>query len=139
MDDLVNALWAGEIKNAQTSLDRILEATLSFYQEYHEYSHHLILDGFFTGKGYLVQSERESGYGRSDLFVLDPGRMRCLILELKHVKNESEMKTALKEASGQIIIKRYESVLEYEGYTTCLKYGMAFYDKKCLIEQSCEE
>ena len=96
---------------------------------------HLILDGFFTGKGYLVQSERESGYGRSDLFILDPGRMRCLVLELKHEKDESEMETAIKEASGQIVRKHYESVLKYEGYTTCLKYSIAFCDKKCLIKQ----
>ena len=134
--DLVNALWAGEIGAAEAALAQILEATLSFYHEYHEYSYHLILDGFFTGFGYRVQSERESGYGRSDLFVLDPGRARCLILELKHVKNESEMKTALDEASNQMVNKRYESILKYEGYTACLKYGMAFWDKKCLLGRS---
>ena len=134
----MNALWAGEVGVAESALTQILEATLSFYHEYHEYSYHLILDGFFTGFGYKVQSERESGYGRSDLFILDPGRMRCLILELKHVKNESEMKTALAEASSQIVIKRYESILKYDGYTTCLKYGMAFYDKRCLVGQVTE-
>ena len=131
--DLVNALWAGESKNAESALNQILEATLSFYHEYHEYSYHLILDGFFTGFGYLVQSERESGYGRSDLFILDPSRKRGLILELKHVKEESAMEAALNEASGQIVNKRYESILKYEGYTACLKYSMAFCDKKCNI------
>ena len=80
-----------------------------------------------------MQSERESGYGRSNLFILDPGRQRGMILELKHVKEESAMMTALDEASSQIVNNRYESILKYEGYTTCLKYGMAFYDKKCLI------
>ena len=42
-------LWAGEAGKAQAVMNQILEATLSFYHEYHEYSYHLILDGFFTG------------------------------------------------------------------------------------------
>lgn len=128
--DLVNALWAGEIEKAQNALNQILEAVLSFYHEYHEYSYHLILDGFFTGLGYRVQSERETGYGRSDLIILDPARQRCLILELKHVKKEEEMTAALKEASSQIVEKEYDSQLMYEGYRTRFRYGMAFCDKK---------
>ena len=131
--DLVNALWADEIEKAEASLDQILEATLSFYHEYHEYSYHLILDGFFTGLGYRVQSERETGYGRSDLLILDPARQRCLILELKHVKKEEEMAHALNEASSQIIQKKYESQLRYDGYTVRLQYGMVFYDKQTRI------
>ena len=132
--DLVNALWAGEIENAQNALGQILEVTLSFYHEYHEYSYHLILDGFFTGLGYRVQSERETGYGRSDLIILDPARQRCLIMELKHVKKEDMIEAALKEASSQIIQKKYDSRLRYEGYQTRLRYGMAFFDKRAIIE-----
>ena len=131
--DFVNALWACEISNAQSALADILEATLSFYHEYHEYSYHLILDGFFTGIGYTVDSERETGYGRSDLIIRDPGRKRGMILELKHVEKEADMEAALKEASEQMIVKKYDSRLDYEGYTTRLRYGMAFCDKKCLI------
>ena len=133
VSDLVNALWAGETKMAQSSLNQILEATLSFYHEYHEYSYHLILDGFFTGRGYQVLSEIETGYGRSDLVVLDRARARSMVLELKHVKEEKEMAAALKEASSQIIRKKYGSRLKYEGYTKRLQYGMAFYDKQALI------
>ena len=116
-----------------SALADILEATLSFYHEYHEYSYHLILGGFFTGFGYTVDSERETGYGRSDLIIRDPGRKRGMILELKHVEKEAEMEAALKEASEQMIVKKYDSRLDYEGYTTRLRYGMAFCDKKCLI------
>ena len=133
--DLVSALWAEETGQAQAALNQILEATLSFYHAYHEYSYHLILDGFFTGLGYRVQSERETGYGRSDLIILDPARNRCLILELKHVKKESEMEDALKEAASQMIQRKYESQLQYEGYRVRLKYGMAFCEKKARIEK----
>ena len=133
--DLINGLWAGEIERAESSLNQILEATLSFYHEYHEYSYHLILDGFFTGLGYLVQSERETGYGRSDLIILDPARQRCMILEIKHVKTEDEMESALREAVSQTVKGKYESQVIYEGYTTRIQYGMAFWDKHSLIKR----
>ncbi|MBE5846018.1 MAG: hypothetical protein E7302_18010 [Butyrivibrio sp.] len=133
VNDLVKALWTRNVQNAEEALNQILEATLSFYHEYREYSYHLILDGFFTGKGYIVQSERETGYGRSDLIILDPARKQGMILELKHVDDESKLETALNEASSQIVEKKYESQLKYEGYSTLLRYGIAFYDKKCLI------
>ena len=132
--DLKNALWAGEAERAQSSLSQILEATLSFYHEYHEYSYHLMLDGFFTGLGYRVLSETETGYGRSDLVILDPSRTRCLILELKHVKKEAEMASALQKAQSQILRQKYESLLNYHGYTTRLRYGMAFWGKRVMIK-----
>lgn len=133
--DLVNALWAGDVLKAEAALNQILESTLSFYHEYHEYSYHLILDGFFTGIGYRVQSERETGFGRSDLIILDPARQRSLILELKHVEKELQMEASLQEAVSQIISKKYESQLIYEGYTDRLRYGMAFYGKKTIIKK----
>ena len=131
--DLMNALWEGESQKAEAALNQILEATLSFYHAYHEYSYHLILDGFFTGRGYRVLSETESGYGRTDLIVLDPARNRCLILELKHVKDESDMASALKEAQSQLIKEKYESRLIYDGYSTRLRYGLSFWDKCVMI------
>ena len=131
--DFVNALWAENTTAAEAALNHILEATLSFYHEYREYSYHLILDGFFTGFGYRVLSEQESGYGRSDLIIQDPARCRCMILELKHREEKSEMESSLREASGQIIDKKYDSHLRYEGYTIRLQYAMAFCGKTCRI------
>ena len=137
--DFISALWAGEEKLAEAAISQILEATLSFYHKYHEYSYHLILDGFFTGMGYRVISELESGYGRSDLIILDPGRNRSLVLELKHVDEEKKMLKALGEASSQLIWEKYESFLVYHGYATRLKYACAFWDKKALIKACMEK
>lgn len=61
--DLKNALWAGETEKAQQALGQILEATLSFYHEYHEYSYHLILNGFFTGQGASCPRRRPATAG----------------------------------------------------------------------------
>ena len=129
-------LFRSEEDTAQNALNQILEATLSFYNEYHEYSYHLILDGFFTGLGYRVQSELETGYGRSDLIILDPSRRRSMILELKHVKDSDDMDKALSEANSQIIRRKYESRLIYDGYITRVQYGMSFCGKRSLIAHS---
>ena len=134
--DLANALWVGESENAERALNQILEATLSFYHEYHEYSYHLILDGFFTGLGYLVRSELETGYGRSDLVILDPARSRCMILELKHVREPAQLEAGLNEATSQIVNQKYGSQLQYEGYGTRLQYGMAFCGKQVRIKST---
>ena len=131
--DLAGALWGKDAVKAEETLDRILEATLSFYHEYHEYSYHLILDGFFTGMGYQVQSELETGYGRSDLIILDPARNRCLILELKHVKNEGDLDKASGKAADQIVDNRYESRLIYQGYGEIISYGISFWDKRARV------
>ncbi|MDO5134216.1 MAG: AAA family ATPase [Eubacteriales bacterium] len=131
--NLANNLWTGNAAKAQAALEQILEATLSFYHEYHEYSYHLILDGFFTGLGYRILSETETGYGRSDLIILDPARNRCLILELKHVEKESAMEAALREAQSRIIRQKYESGPAYQGYVTRLRYGLAFCGKRVLV------
>ncbi len=133
--DLVNALWAGETERAERAAEQILEATLSYFHEYREYSYHLILDGFFTGCGYRVISEAESGYGRSDLIVMDPARSRSMVLELKHVKDGSEMPRAMDEAQSQIIEQKYAGRLRYEGYREILRYGMAFCGKKMMVKQ----
>ena len=127
--DFVSALWAGETSRAEAAICQILEATLSFYHEYREYSYHLILDGFFTGQGCTVLSEPESGYGRSDLIILDLGRKRCLILELKHVKDEKDLEAALQEGASQLICQKYESTPRYLGFSPRLKYAMAFSGK----------
>jgi hypothetical protein len=135
VNQFVDALWNSDEERARESLDLILQATVSYLHAYHEYTYHLVLDGFFTGQEYRTHSEMEAGFGRSDLIVKDMVRNRALVLELKHVESEGKLKGGLKEACNQIKAKKYESGLVYDGYTEIHKYGMSFYDKRCLIQE----
>ena len=135
VDNLIESLWTGNIESAEENLNQILEATLSFYHEYHEYSYHLILDGFFTGLGYKVISELETGYGRSDLIILDPARNRCMILELKHAEKLDDIDKEIDNADKQLRDKKYESKMAYLGYTDRMQYGMAFFEKRAVIKK----
>ena len=44
------------------------------------------------------------------------------------------MATALQKAQSQILRQKYESLLNYHGYTTRLRYGMAFWGKRVMIK-----
>ena len=134
VDELDEALWSQNVEKAEQSLNQILEATLSFYHEYHEYSYHLILDGFFTGLGYRVLSELESGYGRSDLLILDAARDRGMVLELKHAEDANQIETALYEAIAQVKDKKYDSMLKYHKYKTINKYVIVCSGKAAKIK-----
>lgn len=131
----MDALWNSNAKGAQDSLDLILQATVSYLHAYHEYTYHLVLDGFFTGQKYHTLSEMEAGFGRSDLIVKDAARSRALVLELRHAEKESQLEAGLDEACDQIKAKKFESGLVYDGYTNIRKYGMSFYDKRCLVKE----
>ena len=133
--ELVNALWGSNAEGARVALDLILASTVSCFHAYHEYTYHLVLDGFFTGQMFRVRSEFETGYGRSDLVVTEKSGKRALVLELKHAKTQEKLEAGLAEACDQIKAKKYESSLLYDGYTDIHKYGMAFWNKRCLVKE----
>ena len=60
---------------------------------------------------------------------MDPAKQHCLLPELKHVKKESEMAAALREAESQLIQKKYACERIYEGDAARIQYGMAFCGK----------
>ncbi|MEI3340047.1 MAG: PD-(D/E)XK nuclease domain-containing protein [Eubacterium sp.] len=69
-----------------------LMETISFF-DYAESYYHGFMAGLLKGmKGYLVQSNRESGLGRSDIILKEMKfRGRAFIMEYKIAQNFSEM------------------------------------------------
>ena len=66
--------------------------------------------------------------------ILDPSKKRCIILELKHVEKENDLETAADNATEQIIVNKYDSRVIAEGYETILRFGIAFWKKRCMIK-----
>ena len=119
----------------EAELGDILLETISFNDAYENFYH-----GFVTGvlsnmKRYLIKSNRESGKGRSDLFIKSVSRRgAAVILELKVAKNFDELEGKAEEALKQIEEKKYEEELRSDGYKNIIKYGVAFFGKDCLIK-----
>lgn len=79
-----------------------------------------------------VSSNKESGDGDSDILVeTDDGEVG-IVLEVKYAE-EGGLETACREALEQIERKWYEEELLDEGIHHILKYGIAFYKKRCRV------
>ena len=56
-----------------------------------------------------------------------------IVIELKYSKDEKLLESNCREALNQIKEKHYEQALQKEGIDTILKYGIAFWLKKCKV------
>ena len=74
---MFDAVWCGDSETLTQEMNKLLRQTIS-YHDYREDFYHAFLAGIFTGAGYMVQSNKEHGEGRSDLVVMDTenGRVR---------------------------------------------------------------
>lgn len=84
--------------------------------------------------GYMVESNKEHGEGRSDVVVYDSMNARVAIFEAKYSKSREEMERDCNRAIEQINKKMYAS--EYEDdYDEILCYGISFFKKRCFVKK----
>ena len=131
--DLFGALWGGDEETATVLLSDLLFDTIS-YHDYKEDFYHAFLAGVFAGAGYYVESNREHGIGRTDLVIRDRSHRRVMIVEAKHVGKAEQLQSGCREAVRQIDDRRYATEFE-KGYRTIICYGIAFYQKECLVQK----
>lgn len=131
LHNLMTALWEGNEETASTILSNFLWNTIS-YNDYHEDYYHAFLAGIFVGRGYAVYSNKERGLGRPDIDLRDRKQRRCIIIEAKHSEKPEQMEKDCQKAIKQIRDNQY--ALKLTGYTTVLRYGVAFFQKTALIK-----
>ena len=110
--------------------------TSSFYAFYESVYHGFLAGSLYGMKYYTVKSNRESGNGRTDLF-LKPASIRrtAYIFEFKYTKKEEEMEKKAEESLRQIEEKKYDMELRELGYKEIVKYGICFYGKDCVVRK----
>ena len=131
--DLMAAFWDEDIATATKHLNDFLWNTIS-YMDYHEDYYHAFLAGLFVGLGYIVDSNKESGLGRFDVFVKDRRNRRAMLIEAKKSDTQADMNTDCDEALKQIEDKGYARSLE-PGYEKFVKYGISFFQKSAMIKK----
>ena len=134
--NFIDALIQEDVIKANSILQDVLLQSISYYDNYESFYHGFMV-GFLNADGYEVQSNRESGEGRFDLAVLPYSILNtAIIIECKHSNSIKELRKDSKEASDQIIEKRYIEGLRDEGYENVIGYGISFYKKQCIITKA---
>ena len=130
---LFDAVWNGDSDGITKEMNALLRRTIS-YHDYRENFYHAFLAGIFTGAGYMVDSNKEHGEGRSDVVIYDSINGRVAIFEAKYTKVLDNLENACDMALQQIDDRLYAK--EYEDdYDQILCYGISFFKKRCMVKK----
>ena len=131
--ELFDAVWTGNADILTKEIGTLLRMTIS-YHDYKEDFYHAFLAGIFAGAGYVVESNKEHGEGRSDIAIYDDYEGKVAIFEAKKSQNPEEMKLDCEKAIKQINEKMYANEFE-DAYDEILCYGISFFKKRCLVKK----
>ena len=130
---LFDAVWNGDSDGITKEMNALLRRTIS-YHDYREDFYHAFLAGIFAGAGYMVDSNKEHGEGRSGVIVYDSINGRVAIFEAKYTKAlnnmEAECDMALQQIDDRMYAKEYE-----DDYDQILCYGISFFKKRCMVKK----
>ena len=129
--EMIESLWERDEKRSSEILSDLLWDTIS-YNDYHEDYYHAFLAGVFVGRGYEVESNKEKGLGRPDIFLKDRKNRRAIIIEAKKSDKGSDLEKDCDKAIKQIVDEKYAEGIA--GYEQILCYGVAFFQKQAKVK-----
>lgn len=138
LKNFCQALRDGDAEGVEKQLGEYLRRTISIRDTFvkkqmKENFYHGILIGILGFEDtWSVSSNKESGDGYSDILVETDDGETGIILELKYAE-DGKLDVCCQEALEQIDVKHYEEELLDEGVAHILKYGIAFYKKRCRV------
>ena len=131
--ELFDAVWTGNADILTKEIGTLLRMTIS-YHDYKEDFYHAFLAGIFAGAGYVVESNKEHGEGRSDIVIYDDYEGKVAIFEAKKSQYPEDMILDCEKAIKQINEKMYANEFE-DAYDEILCYGISFFKKRCLVKK----
>ena len=129
---LFDAVWNADSEQLTAEMTALLRKTIS-YHDYKEDFYHAFLAGIFAGAGYIVESNKEHGEGRSNVVVSDTINARIAIFEVKYSTALEKMSAACDAALRQIDERMYAEEYKDE-YDTIICYGVSFFKKRCMVK-----
>ncbi|MCL2074315.1 MAG: ATP-binding protein [Marinilabiliaceae bacterium] len=145
IQEFVHLLLIGDKEGVSNILNDDLLNNPSCHDFKKENCYHLFIYGILLAASddYIVYSNPESGKGRSDCLLKPFDKEKnAVAIEFKHCGDKPATSTKkiteiLKEEAQKGLIqideKAYIHNLKKEGYNKILKYGIAFYKKKCEV------
>ena len=140
LNTFCSALAAGQPDEVESCFNQYLENTISIRDTFvrkplKENFYHGMLLGLLRSQGsWRVKSNAEAGEGYSDISIQTPDRTG-IVIELKYA-DDGNLQKACGEALKQIEEKKYAEGMKRWGTKKILKYGIAFYEKECMVVMS---
>lgn len=121
----------------EDDLNRILRNSVSYHDAANgeSFYHGMMLGGCVLLKDtHIVESNRESGYGRFDLALIPTDRRYYgVLMEFKRAADEAQLEDKALEALAQIEELSYIAELQQRQIEKVWKYGIAFCGKKVCL------
>ncbi|WP_198947469.1 AAA family ATPase [Megasphaera sp. ASD88] len=138
-DGLFDLLFTGQSEDFAYQLQKILLRFASTYDTANKESFYhgfmLGMSALFLGKDYMVESNRESGYGRFDIAIFPKDETKAgVLMEFKAADKDSELEKTSKEALAQIEERQYDVEFSKRGIGKVWKYGIAFCGKHVCVK-----
>ena len=139
--NMMDEMLKGNAVLFEEDLNRILRNSVSYHDAANgESFYHGMMLGFcvLLKDTHIVESNRESGYGRFDLALIPTDRRYYgVIMEFKRAADEAQLEDKALEALAQIEELSYIAEFQQRQIEKVWKYGIAFCGKKvCLRGQS---
>jgi len=132
---LYQAIITSDTETFSEQISIFLMEVISFMDSAENFYHGFLGGILRSMDGYSVKSNRETGDGRSDYFILpNVIKKQAFIIEVKIADTVAELEKTCDEALKQIDEKNYMGELALEGYTNVIKYGLAFFKKTCMVK-----
>ena len=140
LEEFCNAIVSANATAVEQLLTEYMGKTISirdnFARSLHENFYHGLMIGILGyRRDWEILSNRESGDGFSDILIetTEPENEIGVVIELKYSSDEKNLDTDCRGALQQIEDRNYVQELCNKGYQKILKYGIAFYHKKCRV------
>ncbi|MDO4556274.1 MAG: PD-(D/E)XK nuclease domain-containing protein [Lachnospiraceae bacterium] len=97
--------------------------------------HGILLGLLEHGLSWRVKSNPETGDGYADILIIDDtdDLETAIVFELKYA-HDGNLEKACDEALNQIEVKRYADIEDFEDVKEVIRYGIAFYRKRCKVK-----
>ena len=137
------AFPAGEVDMIQNMLHDYLWDSISIrdtavrMDRKENFYHGMILGLLRSQENWLIKSNAETGEGYSDISIYTPEHIG-IVIELKYA-HDGNLEKACAKALQQIREKKYAVGLRRKGMERIITYGIAFYEKECMVVSGLQE
>jgi len=137
---LLDALTNGRVEQFQELLQTYIEQSLSYFdlgKKTPEKIYHVFMLGLLAGlrSEYLIQSNKEAGFGRFDLALVPYDTTKLgILMEFKSEDNDDGLDASAQGALNQIKQHHYTSLLHQHGIKKQLALGIAFSGKRVIVQ-----